>query len=211
MIKGQTGVFYTDSFSAAGSSHRPYTYTIAKPFYPSGVQKQVPAGMAASWRLCYTGSYDYSLEAEFFAELAVECNATYMMLACASQAGADFYNLAAGETSAVLGDGISTNNGVQWYYSGQAWGFADPADELALDSCDGDDGDLRTCWYANQEKGGYRCGNVTGLNDDSTWQRYIFVSDFAAGASAIDEYELLPNGTLLGTVYLHFKIIRNCC
>lgn len=198
-LKGQTGVFYTDSFSATGSSHLPYTYSFApSTYYPSGVQKQVSTDLNG-WRLCYTSPYGEYLTAEDMTDIGELCGGSYMMLACANDgAEGTFYNLAAGETSAILADGTSNNNGVEWYRTTGAWGFADEDAALNLNSCDILDGDTRTCWHVSSDFGGYRCGDVTSLNENYSWQRYVYVAD-SKNSNDLTEYELLANGTLSGT------------
>jgi hypothetical protein len=195
---GQTGVFYTDSFSATGSSHLPYTYSFApSTYYPSGVQKQVSADLNG-WRLCYTSPYGDYLTAEDMVDIGELCSGSYMMLACANDgAEGTFYNLAAGETSAILAEGTSNSNGVEWYRTTGAWGFADEDAALNLNSCDILDGDTRTCWHVSSDFGGYRCGDVTSLNENYSWQRYVYVAD-SKNSNDLTEYELLANGTLLG-------------
>ncbi len=219
MRKGQTGVFYIDSFTASGSSHHPYTYSITPASsvnaqLPYGVQKQVVKPDLRGWTQCYSGTYAAGMgeiEFETILECAITTEAKYMMLACGTSAD-NFYNMAAGPIEDVfLIEGTKISNGVTWYWLTEdtdhwAWGFADGSVQPAQIQCDDAAGDKRTCWYVDfvgEPRTGYRCGDMTGL-DGNEWYRYVYVASEipTIPLDTVETYSLMSNGTISGMCLL---------
>ncbi len=59
------------------------------------------------------------------------------------------------------------------------WGYVHAGDTLTRASCDtaaGSYPDERLCWHTSSGSlsGGYRCGETTGLNSSTTFERVVF-------------------------------------
>ena len=72
------------------------------------------------------------------------------------------------------------DNEVNWYLTpGTSFGFA-PAGarirQTKADSTSGSDDDKRLSWHIDDEdaEGGYRAGDLRGLNDDDNWMKLLF-------------------------------------
>ena len=76
--------------------------------------------------------------------------------------------------------GTKVANGVGWYFSDNySWGFVNNNDTAQRGQCDvSNSSDYRLCWHTlSNGVGGYRCGKITGLNSDTTYERVIYHSN----------------------------------
>jgi hypothetical protein len=69
-------------------------------------------------------------------------------------------------------------NGVGWYFSDNwSWGFVNNNDAVTRTQCDvgSINSNYRLCWHTLPSNyGGFRCGNMTYLNSDTTYERVIY-------------------------------------
>ena len=138
------------------------------------------------WTICYQDTYDVQLTA---ADIRTACTGQgrYVMLACADDT-TDSNNLvvAAADLEEVVlpavedGSGSADHrlsNGVGWYYTeNYSVGFFLEGDTLSrsqADTATGTNPELRLSWHTLGTTGGYRCGATTGLNNGTTWSRYV--------------------------------------
>ena len=169
-------------------------------YYPSGIQKNVPASNieAGGWTLCYKDIYGSTLPSR--AQLKNMCQGDYVLLA-GGVTGSDSYLLAAaGPRSTVFADtsfslntlAMNTNfaNGVYWYGNDAgSTGFSpDPyINQNAADTCwtalrsdcspATDDGSARLSWHGSDlQQGGWRIGGLTWLNSSTDYVKAIYVS-----------------------------------
>ena len=110
-------------------------------------------------------------------------NCTYESLLCvgAGLTGNDNMRLVAcGYCLNVLNvTALNTPNYVgsaYWYYTPtKSFGYS-PTNSITQNSCDNSntDDNLRLCWHTDNGSGGYRAGNVIGLNYDVSYSKYVF-------------------------------------
>jgi len=150
----------------------------------SGVRKNLPQSMLVGWEQCH--AEPYSGNGTSLNVIQQKCYKNQLMLGCRT-VGTSMLRVAA---NAPRGDVLYLNqssvvhnaNNVGWYYhTSRSWGFAPASATVSLSTCDIEsvDGDRRLCWHTtnNAMQGGWRCGEMTGLNADSTFERVIFHAD----------------------------------
>jgi hypothetical protein len=110
------------------------------------------------------------------------CNKTNLLLGCRPKNSTVLTVAAMGNRADVLyncssiSNCVRVANGVGWYYSNSySWGFAKENDPVVRNSCDTGNTNpaYRLCWHT-QNQGGYRCGSVSKLNSDATWEKIIY-------------------------------------
>ena len=169
----------------------------AQSIIPSGVQQNVAISTvtgAWGWTIAYEDTYanpSVSI-ATMFANVPT---GDYVMLAAAPVGSSTFTLLAAALQSDVQTyTPINTPhaaNGAEWYYNGYSIGFAGLGDSINQFEADTASADAanRLSWHAGigaakfsqfdpsqvpqYVYGGWRAGAAMGLNDDSTWNRFV--------------------------------------
>jgi hypothetical protein len=152
-------------------------------WWASGVQQNVPPFVMTGWTQCFSGTYEKDLTQSLPAIMQL-CSKANLMLTC-RQVGSPTWALAAmaPRVDVLFDCGSNAScthqaNGVGWYFSPSfSWGFANGGDPVARSQCDTDAGPLRLCWHTINGSGGYRCGDATGLNGASNWERGVFQAD----------------------------------
>lgn len=148
----------------------------------SGVQKQLPEIdlLDGGFELCHQDTYADVLPDGLLMD---QCSGDVLVMACRPTGDALLTVAAMGEYDDVffdVGDGqFATHpaNGVDWYFSdGYSWGFAPEGVGVSRTQCDtnNDQGDERLCWHT-LEVGGWRCGSATGLNNNGSWERLVYM------------------------------------
>ena len=143
-----------------------------------------PSILGGGWSLCYSGTYAVDMTPTLVDSILNVCSGNKLLLGC-RQVGATNLRIAAmGDRADVLYDCGQTQtcsrlaNGVAWYFSKTySWGFARGGDPVSRSSCDsgaGTDETKRLCWHTGTGGGGYRCGDIVGLNSSPDWQRIIY-------------------------------------
>jgi hypothetical protein len=159
----------------------------AATYMPVGVQSNVALSTVTSggWTLCYAQAMGVSMGNSVLDELAA-CNATGKSVMLAGRAtGSDTLLLLAQAPYAdvIFNTGINTGtvhvaNGAEWYYSDNySWGFAGLGDTVYKGQCDVNAGAQRMCLHTVNDAGGYRIGDITGLNSSTAYEKLIFVAD----------------------------------
>lgn len=130
------------------------------------------------------------------------------MLACTQFGSTNWYSVAAGETAKIFNGGVTSNNGVQWFYNNDmeddygAWGYSTSNTVNFDGTCQSTNG---TCWPITQSDVepalGFSCGGINGLT--SGWNRLVLVADEVHALSLdLETYTLFENGTILGKLTL---------
>ena len=158
-------------------------------YYPSGVQLNVPVSTVtnAGWTVCYDQPYSHATTE---ADLDGCSEKVWIMMAAkASSTAASLELLAAGETAAAMSvtapsEPAQLHNGAYWYRrTSSAVGFASEAPVsmfygLLYDGLDDNydvDCEQRLSWTTTGGAGGWQAGCSTGLVDDTTRRKLIFV------------------------------------
>jgi len=169
-------------------------------YRPFGPQTSVPEKKVSGggWRKCHVERYDVEITDSSISQIQGKCTGDKIMLAC-RRIGASFLTaLAWADRATVFGvtdsamctDSCSGHvvQGTKWYRTtigskeSGAWGFADGASVIHLQSTDilDSDGDKRLSWFVNVSgNGGYNCGTTTWLNvyNSQLWEKVIFHAD----------------------------------
>jgi hypothetical protein len=152
-------------------------------YWQPGVLQNVAPATLTGWSQCYSDTYDVSLQGAL-GGLLQQCSKNKLLLACSPVNAPKFTLVAMGLRTDVLFDCGSDSacthvaNGVGWYYDNNwSWGFVKAGDPVQRNECDVMPGPLRLCWHTVNGAGGYRCGDATGLNGDSSWKRFVFQAD----------------------------------
>jgi hypothetical protein len=158
--------------------------TKADPTYlPSGVQTDVSVAtvLDGGWSVCYSATYATPLGNDDSVALA-GCTGSDLMLAAMVTGSSTFdllawapatdvvYNTGTGNTGSTLHEA----NGVDWYYAPNwSWGFAPVGAPVDLNQCDEASDAEALCWHTINDVGGYRDGNIIGLNDSTAYTKEI--------------------------------------
>ena len=138
------------------------------------------------WSLCFSETYD--TDGTSMETIKTQCYKPDLMMACRVASSTTIDLLAWAPRGDVLYDTGTGNvphnsTGSGWYYyDSYSWGFAPEGSTIARSSCDtGDSADGytdtgRLCWHTSggNLNGGWRCGDVTTLNDDDSYERLVF-------------------------------------
>lgn len=157
-------------------------------YIPVGPQTNVALSTVTSggWTQCYAASMGSAIGVNAQAVLS-QCNGDLLMMA-GRQTGSDTFLLLAQTTfaDATLVTGANTSNthlsnGSKWYYAPNwSWGFTDAGDSVSLNSCDISSGANSMCLHTLDWVGGYRIGNITGLNYSNSYEKVFFVADLSS-------------------------------
>jgi len=170
----------------------------ATPSYdPFGPQFNVPVStiLSGGWTQCYAATFDvfigYSGE-----NVLNQCHGDKLMMAGRATGSGLILLLAEADFADVTfntGTGTSnthTANGTNWYYAPDwSWGFVSAPQAVSLSQCDVLPGADRLCLHTVNDAGGYRIGDLTGLNSSPNYEKLFFV----ANSSPVPE----PSATLL--------------
>ena len=130
----------------------------------------------------YNHTYDYVTTDLEISEFRNRCNADSVLCVGGGIKGDDNMRLVAcGNCLSVLSvTPLDTPNYVgsaYWYYTPtKSFGFA-PNRTIYQYSCDYIyfENNLRLCWHTDNVSGGWRLGNITYLNSDSMYSKYVFL------------------------------------
>jgi hypothetical protein len=135
--------------------------------------------------LLYDEPYSHATDAAAIRAAAAAAGCTHIVVAAAQagEGGAGALKVAAaGEVGAALGgtagDETRVSHGAHWYCRRErGFGFA-PNDDVERGNAwaDGNhrDDPLRLSWYIEGTSGGYRAGDVFGLENSSEWRKLVW-------------------------------------
>jgi hypothetical protein len=144
----------------------------------------IAALKANGWVVAYNHPYSHHTT---FAELATIKGMGKKALVAAAKAGSDvLYVAAMGDSDAIFAETHSMSkatlhNGAYWYNSqmsgGKSFGYA-PEEKVTLGNADYHDksSNARLSWRTSGVDGGFRAGDVRGLDRSVNWLKLIFVS-----------------------------------
>ena len=151
-------------------------------YMPVGPQTNVALSTIVSggWTQCYVSAFGTPIGSSAEHVLS-SCTGDYLMMAGRETGSSTIMLLASGLTSDVTANtGAYTSNthavnGAQWYFSSEwSWGFAPIGASVSLNSCDVAWGGGRLCLHTLDWTGGYRIGEITGLNGSSSYEKVFF-------------------------------------
>jgi hypothetical protein len=112
------------------------------------------------------------------------CTGQYLMMAGRATGSSEFLLLAQSTYADVTfntGTGTQTvhnSNGSNWYFANNwSWGFTEASDDAMLYSCDVTAGAKSMCLHTHDSVGGYRIGDIFGLNSNANFEKVFFVSN----------------------------------
>lgn len=161
-------------------------------YMPVGPQQNVSLStvLTGGWSQCYAAPMNVYIGDNAENVLNV-CTAQYIMMAGRATGSQNFLLLAMGPLAAVTqntGAGTSNTNlvnGSEWYFAPNwSWGFAGAGDATSQFQCDTQAGVDRMCLHTINNAGGYRIGNIQGLNNSTDYEKVFFQS---AGVVATPE------------------------
>jgi cysteine-rich repeat protein len=130
------------------------------------------------FELCHTETYATQFDAD---AVRAQCPGATWIVGC-RPVGADRLTVAAMGLQATIFEPVANeanaaqvHNESRWYYGeNYSFGFAPPNGGLNRVTCDtaGDQAELRMCWHTI-DRGGWRCGATTRLNNSEAWERVI--------------------------------------
>ena len=201
-----------------------FHYEANAQYLPVGPQTNVSVDTVVNggWTQCFIDTYANEMNPQ---EVLEQCPENLLMLACRETESGTLMVLAQGNRSDVTFD-TGTNsdethiaNGVGWYFNTtgdgdvrDSWGFVRAGDSVDKDECDEDTSganDERLCWHLETPVGGYRCGDVLGLNDSSEYERIVYMSSQSLPTTQVptlSEWGLIALAGILGIV--GFMVIR---
>lgn len=159
-------------------------------YNPYGPQQNVALStiLSGGWTQCYSAFMSVPIGNNAEAVLT-PCQGTNIMMAGRVTGSEVFLLLAAGNRSEVtVNTGANSSNthavnGSEWYFATEwSWGFAPLGAATQQSQCDVLAGAERMCLHTFSWVGGYRIGNITGLNNSDDYEKVFFVNngDFAA-------------------------------
>ncbi len=146
-----------------------------------GVREGVSIGdlLLGGFEVCHTESYDTIFDT---GAVRAACPGETWVVGCRPRGGGDRLTVAAmGEQAAIFdpvpneAGAFREHRGARWYYGEDfSFGFAPEGAAVNRRPCDTGEnrGALRLCWHTIQ-RGGWRCGATTGLNDSDAWERVV--------------------------------------
>lgn len=184
----------------------------ASTFYdPFGPQQNVAIStvLSGGWTQCYSGTMSQSIGYNAEAVLS-NCSGQYLMMA-GRQTGSDNLLLLAETTFADAtfntGSGSQNthnSNGSDWYFANDwSWGFTLAGAGVSLNQCDTNAGSDSMCLHTLNGVGGYRIGNIMGLNSSTAYEKLFFVSN-----GAITDVPEPATVALVGLGLLGFAVSR---
>ena len=180
-----------------------FASTAQAQYNPFGVQQNVAVSTVTTggWTQCYAATM--SVFIGFNAENVLNsCTQSEIMMSGRSTGSSTLLVLAAGGRAAVTTNtGINFNgtnavNGSEWYFSpNYSWGFAELLGAVNKNQCDTNGGALRMCLHTISNAGGYRIGNVVGLNNSLDYEK-VFYERNAAVVPEPSTVVLMASGLL---------------
>ncbi|MBD8605322.1 Ig-like domain repeat protein [Aeromicrobium sp. CFBP 8757] len=179
----------------------------APSYYPSGPQKDVPVSTvtAGGWKQCAIKTMGEPV-GESAGKILGTCAGEYLLLAGRTTGGSTLALLAAApraEAIAVTSGNVThLVNGSEWYYrSNWSWGFAGQGEQVQLSSCDVSAGGDKLCLHTLDNVGGFRIGDVMGLNDSTDYE----VVAYEPGVTKVDQTVTItstrPDPASIGSTY----------
>lgn len=154
-------------------------------FYnPFGPQQNVSMSTITNggWTQCHASAMGAPIGSSA-ANVLSNCSGQYLMMA-GRATGSDEFMLLAQSTFAEVtlntgvGQTVHTSNGSNWYFAPNwSWGFTEASDSVMLSSCDVTAGVKSMCLHTLDGVGGYRIGEVFGLNSNTSYEKVFFVSN----------------------------------
>jgi hypothetical protein len=165
----------------------------APAYYPSGPQQNVAISTVTSggWTQCFVQKFNVS-GTNLEAQIKNGCTQTYLMVAGRATDASTLLVAAAATRAEVFTatTGINKNiaNGTGWYFrTGYSMGFAATSQTLNLNQCDyNNSGWQRFCTHLTVD-GGYRIGDIIGLNNSTAYERIYFQANASVAAVANDQ------------------------
>jgi hypothetical protein len=156
-----------------------------------GVRTNLPLEALPGWRICF--SETYGTDGTSVSSILAACPGERLIMACRPTGSPTLKVAALGAredvTFATGDDAAATHSagGVAWYYGNDSsWGFAPEGEPVSRTSCDtgavwgpGGNSDKRLCWHTSGSalSGGWRCGESTGLNGSSAFERVVLIEE----------------------------------
>ena len=155
-----------------------------------------PISKMDGWTLCLDEPYSHHIYPSCFSSCLTGDDYSLFVGAKENSTSQTFYVGAYGPSS-VITTNTSSNSvaylpswregyNVYWYYfPGMSFGFA-PISNISLSSADTyDTSDIqRLSWHLGQSAGGWRAGDVTGLNDNDVWRKVVYYKASTACSTA---------------------------
>ncbi len=149
----------------------------------AGIQQNLPVANLTGWTQCYLDTYAKN-NGQLAQEIVAACTKANVMLAC-RPTGATTLTLAADAPRADVffdtgtGNTPHNANNVGWYFNNDySMGFAPQGEAISRGQADTLPGATRLSWHTlSQNSGGYRCGDVTGLNGSTSYERVVYQAD----------------------------------
>ncbi len=161
---------------------------------PSGVLQNVALAdlSTAGFSVCFVDAYNDSNAGTIATSVLSNCSGTRLILGCRLASSPRLLLAAAadraGATMATSGNQTTSANGVRWYSTNRAWGFAPAGAQIDLTSSSGSCdiggatdsnatgfGSQRLCWLTSGGDlgAGARCGDKQSLGGSTTYERII--------------------------------------
>jgi predicted secreted protein/protocatechuate 3,4-dioxygenase beta subunit len=169
---------------------------VCSPLYLfTGIRNDVPVSTVTGggWQECYRDTYNTNSP---LSDVFTACSKARLMLACRPTGSPMLRVLAHAPREDVLFDTGTSNtphvaNGVGWYFSSdRSWGFAPEGKPIQRDACDVEESSVsvpaggptahqRLCWHTSSDSLGlgWRCGDIDGLNYDTSYERIVYQAD----------------------------------
>jgi hypothetical protein len=165
----------------------------APTYYPSGPQQNVAVSTVTSggWTQCYVQLFN-GAGTTLETNILNNCTQPYLLVAGRATGSSTLLVAAAAPRADVFAATTANNktisNGTGWYYrTGYSMGFADPSQALNLSSCDfNNTGWQRFCVHL-ASNGGYRIGDIVGLNSSTAYERIYYQAGASVAAVANDQ------------------------
>jgi hypothetical protein len=173
-------------------------------YLPVGVQQNVAIAtiLGGGWTQCYAATMATALGRNA-QTVRNACSGDRLMMA-GRETGSSTLLLAAQASFAEVftitaqsANATNLFNGAQWYFNPNdwSWGFAEAGATTFQKQCDVNVGALRMCLHTFDGVGGYRIGDVQGLNDSQAYEKVFFT--YSANANVVPEpstYALMATG-----------------
>ena len=176
-------------------------------YLPVGSQQNLALStiLGGGWTQCYSELFSAPIgnDAE---NVLSQCQGENIMMAGRATGSDMFLLLAQGalnDVTANTGAGTSNThvvNGAQWYFSSKwSWGFAPIGEQVDLYSCDISSGAQHMCLHTLDWTGGFRIGDISGLNDSQSYEKVFFVNGGVIATPEPASFVLMATG-LVGIV-----------
>jgi hypothetical protein len=153
-----------------------YDYYYYPTNYESGIMLDYDVAQVSACSICHSVTYSVATTAS----VLNACTGPFLFVG-ALYSGATTFTLGAwGPVSEVLTTTVVNTphlyNGVYWYFTdGTSFGFSlNPSVSQSSGDTGSTDPYYRLSWHLDGSSGGYRAGNVLGLNGDTTYSKVIY-------------------------------------